>query len=210
MKRAIAPATAMVAWAAVLVQLVMSVRHGLATGDSFPRAVIDYFSYFTVLTNILVALVLTVPWVAPESLAGRWLAGPHVTAMTASAIIIVGLTYHFVLSGDYRPAGIEYATDIGLHYIVPTLFTLYWVLVAPKSGLRYAHLPYFAIYPCGYLTFLVARGAMVGEYPYFFVDVNTLGFPVAARNAFGLVMIYLVVAALLLLVTSKHRASEDP
>lgn len=208
MKRAIVPATAVVAWTAVLVQMVLSVQHGLARGESFLHATVDYFAYFTVLTNVLVALVLTVPWLAPESPMGRWLARPHMTAMTATAIIIVGLTYHFLLSGAYHPVGVEYATDLGMHYLVPTAFTLYWVLFAPKAGLRYSHLPYFAIYPFAYLTFLTARGAMVGEYPYFFVDVNTLGFTIAARNALGLVMIYFVIAALLLLITSKHRAEE--
>jgi energy-converting hydrogenase Eha subunit A len=209
MKRAIAPATAIVAWAAVLVQMVLSIQNSMARGDSFLHATVDYFAYFTVLTNVLVALVLTVPWLAPESPLGKWLARPHMTAMTATAIIIVGLTYHFLLSGSYDPVGIEYATDLGMHYLVPTLFTLYWVLAAPKAGLSYSHLPYFAIYPFGYLAFLVARGAVVSEYPYFFVDVNTLGFAVAARNAMGLVLIYFMIAALLLLITTKHRVKED-
>lgn len=208
MKRAIAPATAVVAWAAVLVQLVLSIQHSMARGDSFLHATVDYFAYFTVLTNVLVALVLTVPWLAPESPMGRWLARPHMTAMTATAIIIVGLTYHFLLSGAYNPVGIEYATDLGMHYLVPTLFTLYWVLAAPKAGLSYSHLPFFAIYPFAYLAFLVVRGAVVSEYPYFFVDVNTLGFAVAARNAMGLVLLYFMIAALLLLITTKHRVKE--
>ncbi len=208
MKRAIAPATAFLAWAAVLVQMVLSIRNGMARGESLLHATVDYFAYFTVLTNTLVALVLTVPWLAPGSPAGRFLARPHMTAMTATAIIIVGLTYHFVLSGAYHPVGVEYATDLGMHYLVPTLFTLHWVLFAPKAGLRYSHLPTFAVYPLAYLVFLAGRGALVGEYPYFFVDVNTLGFAVAARNAMGLLMIYFMVAALLLLVTSRHRVEE--
>lgn len=209
MKRAIAPATAAVAWTSVLVQMVLSVQHSMARGDSLLHATVDYFAYFTVLTNVLVALVLTVPWLAPESPAGKWLAQPHMTAMTATAIIIVGVTYHVLLSGDYDPVGVEYATDLGMHYLVPTFFTLHWVLAAPKAGLRYAHLPYFAVYPFAYLAFLTARGAIVSEYPYYFVDVNTLGLAVAARNAFGLVMIYFMVAALLLLITTKHRATEN-
>ena len=61
MKRAIAPVTAAIAWTAVLVQMVYSVLNALAIGDSFLMGLVDYFSYFTVLTNTLVALVLTVP-----------------------------------------------------------------------------------------------------------------------------------------------------
>ncbi len=209
MPRLLRSLTAVIAWAAVLVQMVMSIRHGLAAGDSFARATIDYFSYFTVTTNTLVALVLTVPWLAPESPAATWLARPHMTAMTCAAIIVVGLAYHVLLSSINHPTGIEYVTDLGLHYIVPTLFTLHWVLAAPKAGLRFAHLPWFAVYPTAYFLYLVARGAMVGEYPYFFVDVNTIGLGGAARNAAGILAFYLVVGAFLLLVTSKQRAVEQ-
>lgn len=59
--RGLAPATASIAWTAVLVQMVYSVLDALAIGDSFLMGLVDYFSYFTVLTNTLVALVLTVP-----------------------------------------------------------------------------------------------------------------------------------------------------
>lgn len=209
MPRLLRPLTAAIAWAAVLVQMVMSIQHGLATGDSFARATIDYFSYFTVTTNTLVALVLTVPWLAPESPVGKWLARPHMTAMTCAAIIVVGLAYHVLLSSINHPTGIEYVTDLGLHYIVPTLFTLHWVLAAPKAGLRYGHLPSFAIYPTVYFLYLVARGAMVGEYPYFFVDVNSIGLGGAARNAAGILAFYLAVGAFLLLVTSKQRTVKQ-
>ena len=206
MKRAIAPATAAIAWAAVLVQMVFSVRHSLAAGEGFVMGLTDYFSYFTVLTNTLVALVLTVPLVSPESPAARWLAHPRVSGMSAAAIIVVGLAYHFLLSAINNPVGVEYVTDLGLHYIVPTLFTLHWVLHAPKAGLRFSHIPAFGIYPTVYFLYLMARGAVVGKYPYFFVDANPLGLAVAARNAFAILMFYFAVAGVLLTVTARQRA----
>ena len=180
MKRVIAPATAAIAWTAVLVQLVYSVLNSLSNGDTLLVGLTDYCSYFTVLTNTLVALVLTVPMFAPASPAARWLAHPRVSAMTASAIIVVGLAYHFLLSTINNPVGVEYATDLGLHYFVPTLFTLYWVLHAPKAGLRFAHVPAFGLYPAAYFAYLMVRGAMIGRYPYFFVDANTIGLAAAA------------------------------
>ncbi len=206
MKRVIAPTTAAIAWTAVLVQMIYSLMHALDRGDSFAVGLADYFSYFTVLTNTLVALVLTVPYLAPSSPAGRWLAHPRVSAMTASAIIVVGLAYHFLLGAINNPVGVEYVTDLGLHYIVPTLFTLHWVLHAPKAGLRYAHVPAFGIYPAAYFGYLMLRGAMVGKYPYFFVDASTIGYTAAARNAAAILVFYFLVASLLLLITARQRA----
>lgn len=206
MKRALAPTTAAIAWTAVLVQMVYSLLHALERGDSFAVGLADYFSYFTVLTNTLVALVLTVPLFAPRSPAARWLAHPRVSAMAASAIIVVGLAYHFLLSAINNPVGVEYVTDLGLHYVVPTLFTLHWVLHAPKAGLRFAHVPAFGIYPAAYFAYLMLRGAMIGKYPYFFVDANTIGFAAAARNAGAVLTFYFLVASLLMLITARQRA----
>jgi hypothetical protein len=206
MKKAIAPTTALIAWTAVLVQMVFSVRHSLAIGEGFVMGLTDYFSYFTVLTNTLVALVLTVPTLAPESRLGRWLAHPGVSAMTAAAIVVVGIAYHVLLSGAYDPVGVEYVTDLGLHYVVPTLFPLYWVLHAPKAGLRFAHLPWFGIYPTAYFAYLMLRGAVIGKYPYFFVDAGTLGLATAARNAAGILTFYFLVASALMLITARQRA----
>lgn len=206
-RRSFAAITAIIAWTAVLVQMAYSVLNSLATGESFLMGVVDYFSYFTVLTNTLVALVLTVPMLRPGGRLGRWLAHPGVTAMTAAAIVVVGIAYHVLLSGAYDPVGVEYVTDLGLHYIVPTLFTLYWVLHAPKTGLRFSHVPAFGIYPALYFIYLMLRGSVVGKYPYFFVDANTLGYAVAARNAFAILLFYFAVAAVLLTVTARQRAA---
>ena len=52
---------------------------------------------------LVLALVLTVPIFAPASPAARWLAHPRVSAMTASAIIVVGLAYHVLLSAINNP-----------------------------------------------------------------------------------------------------------
>ena len=82
-------ATALVAWVCVLVQLVYSVRNGLARGESVPRALANYFAYFTILTNLLVALVLTLPALAPGRRVGRAFADLRVT-WTAAAAILVG------------------------------------------------------------------------------------------------------------------------
>lgn len=209
MHKKLAPVIALIAWASVLVQMGYSIAHGLARGDSFLHATIDYFSYFTVTTNTLCALVLTVPWLAPQSPAGKWLARPHMNAIAAGAIIVVGLAYHFLLSAINNPVGVEYVTDLGLHYVVPTLFTLHWMVAAPKQGLRFKHLPMFGIYPFAYFAWIVVRGQVMGEYPYFFVDVADLGLLTATRNAAGILLFYFTVLAVLFAVTARQRATEQ-
>lgn len=207
MKRMLAPATAVTSWTAVLVQLYLSLDRALSDGDGLLLGLANYLGYFTILTNILVACVVTVPLLAPQSPAGKRLADPRVSGMTAAAIIVVGIAYHVLLRGTWEPQGVDLFSDTLLHYVVPTLFALYWIVAAPKAGLRFAHLPVMAIYPFAYFIYIVLRGELLGKYPYFFVDVASIGLLASARNAFGILVFYFAVATVLLLVTSRQRAS---
>ena len=69
--------TAAIAWAAVLVQLVFSIRNGVARGESFARALADYLAYFTILTNLLVAPRRPTPQQTLSATSGPLCALPH-------------------------------------------------------------------------------------------------------------------------------------
>ena len=78
-----------VAWFALAVQLYISIQLNLARGGSVAFGVWMYFAFFTVTTNLLVALTLTVPAIAPSTRLGRFLARPSsITGATASIIIV--------------------------------------------------------------------------------------------------------------------------
>jgi hypothetical protein len=198
--------TAAIAWAAVLVQLVYSIRNGVARGESVARALADYLAYFTILTNLLVALVLTVPLVAPQSAVARFFAHLHVTWTAAAAILVVGLAYHFLLSSIHHPVGMEVVTNLGLHYLVPPLYAVYWVMSTDVTGAPLApRALHLSAYPTAYFAMVVGRGEVVGVYPYFFVDVSTLGLMGAFRNACGILVFYLAVAWILRVIATRVR-----
>ena len=58
-KRALIVTTASLAWFALLLQLLLTIRTSLSNGMSIIAAIAMYFSFFTITTNLLVALVLT-------------------------------------------------------------------------------------------------------------------------------------------------------
>ena len=76
--RAFPALLAAVAWFAVLLQLWLSVRQGFASGKSLAGALVVFFGYFTVLTNIFVALVATAGAFSRNSAAPHWLYRPSV------------------------------------------------------------------------------------------------------------------------------------
>ena len=57
-------------WFAIILQysLIASTR----SGPDLVAWTINYFSFFTTIGNILVALAMTLPWLAPRLRLGRW------------------------------------------------------------------------------------------------------------------------------------------
>lgn len=191
---------ATVAWCGVLLQLYLSLRLSLANGKTVVEGLIIYFGYFTILTNILVAVVLTLPVVVPASWAGRFFNRPGVRTATAAAITGVGLVYFLLLRKVWNPEGWQLAADLVLHYLTPILFLAYWWISVPKQGLRWSQVGAWMSYPLGYLAYMLIRGELTGLYPYPFLDVGSLGYGRTLTNGLGMLAGFALASLLLLLV----------
>ena len=174
-------------WFAIITQ------YSLMASNAGPHLVartINYFSYFTIITNILVALAMTLPWLAPRSRAGRFFVLPAVRTAIAAYIIVVAVVYHTMLSRLYHPQGWRLVCDIILHYMVPPLFVLDWALFVDKRDLSWRlTLPSFVL-PVIYLLWTAVHGAVAGFYPYPFMNVNRIGYEQVVMNVGGLVLAF--------------------
>lgn len=206
--RAFTAIAAVVAWVAVVLQFVLSTQLAMSNGKSFAEGVFIYFGFFTVLTNILVALALSCPLMGPASFIGRFFACPVVATTVAAGITVVGVAYFFLLRNVWDPQGWQLVADVMLHYITPLLFLAYWWLVVPKERLVWSDIPKCMVYPLGYIVFAFVRGAISGLYPYHFIDVTVLGYGVAIANAGGVLLGFVVVAALLVGVARIKRTTS--
>jgi hypothetical protein len=191
---------AIVAWCGLLLQLYLSLSLTTANGKTIVEGLIIYFAYFTILTNLLVALVLTVPLLAPASRAGRFFTRPGVATATAAAITVVGLAYFLLLRKTWNPQGWQLAADEILHYLTPILFLVYWWISVPKQGLRWSQVGAWMSYPIGYLVYMLIRGELTGHYPYYFVDVSKIGYARTLTNALGILAGFVLMSLLLVLV----------
>ena len=180
---------ACLAWFSVLLQLVLSVQLAIANGKPAVQGLVAYFGFFTVLTNLFVALVLTLPALAARTPAGRFFARPPVQACAATSIVLVGLAYHVLLRHVWDPEGWQWVADVLLHYVMPVLFCLHWLWAGVgKLGLRWWAPLAASVYPLVYLAYALARGLWVDSYPYPFIDVKVLGYATVLRNALGLLV----------------------
>ncbi|MGH9756247.1 MAG: Pr6Pr family membrane protein, partial [Candidatus Acidiferrales bacterium] len=206
-KRTLMSVIAACAWLALLLQLLLMIRDAHAAGTSIATAVWNYFSFFTILTNLLVASSLTLSLCAPESRRARFFSRPAAVAGTAIYITLVGATYALLLRAIYNPQGSSKFADTLLHDFVPIAYVAYWLIFASKRGLRWRHAFLWLIYPGVYAVYIFVRGHLTGWYPYPFINSRTLGFSHALANA--AIIGAIVLAAGLLVVAASRQYSAN-
>jgi hypothetical protein len=232
MPRALIALVAALAWLTVGTQFILSIRTGVANGSGVVGGIVSYFGYFTLLTNILCAAILTAHAGAdsgahagadsgahagadsgahagarrgervtgsgsePHAL-GAFLRLPAVASTAATAIIIVGVVYHLLLAALWNPQGIDLVVDTMLHTVLPILFVLFWWQTVPRGAITLQEIPRWASYPAGYAIYAFVRGEIIGEYPYPFIDVASIGYGAALRNSVAVAVVFLALAAVL-------------
>src|SRR5579871_1958442 len=122
----------LLAWAGLAIQFYLSLRLSLANGRSVVGAVAFFFSFFTVLTNFLIAAGTTFAFVAPRSLTGSYFSRSEVQTATAIYIAVVGVVYTLVLRELWNPTGAQKLADLLLHDLVPLLYVAWWTVFVPK------------------------------------------------------------------------------
>jgi len=187
-----------ITWAALAMRLGLALQAAHADGRSITAGLMTYFGYFTIWTNLFVALVLTITLGAGRRRWQRFFAHPQTLGCVATSTILVGLGYHFLLSEIWNPKGLQWLTDLLLHYVVPPGFCIYWFQVAPKSPLPWWSPVAWSLYPFFYFCYALLRGSFLGTYPYPFIDVTSIGFLSATRNAFALLIMFAIFGGILL------------
>jgi hypothetical protein len=199
-RRCFVAVAALLGWAGLSIQLYLILYSRWSIEASLLGGLMSFFSFFTVLSNTLVATVLTCEWTSRPSAMRRWFLQPWVTSAVAVSIAVVGLTYSALLRHLWHPEGWQFLADELLHDVMPVLFLGYWWWCVPKGTLRLRHIGLWVIYPLLYFAYSLLRGHELAVYPYPFIDVDKLGYPQVFLNAAGLlagfVLISLVVIGL--------------
>ncbi|KJZ41398.1 MULTISPECIES: Pr6Pr family membrane protein [Pseudomonas] len=193
-RRRFVAVAAVLGWLGLSIQLYLILYSRWSLEASLIGGLVSFFSYFTVLTNTLVATVLTCEWTSRESAARRWFLQPWVSSAIVVSIAVVGLAYSLLLRHLWHPEGWQFLADELMHDIMPLLFLGYWWLCVPKGTLRLRHIALWLIYPLVYFVSVLWRGHVLAVYPYPFVDVDKLGYPQVFLNAGGLLVGFVVIA----------------
>lgn len=175
--RCAAALIAFAAWAGLAIQWQAS----MAVTGSAGAALWAMLRYFTILTNLLVAIHFTA--VAAGS---RRAARPFPLGGTTLAILLVGIVYFLLLRGLLELSAGAKLADLLLHMVTPALVPLWWLAFAPRGGLRMRDPLLWALLPLAYFPYALLRAASDGRYPYPFVDVAALGWSRVLLNAIAI------------------------
>ncbi|MEO5923207.1 MAG: Pr6Pr family membrane protein [Bryobacteraceae bacterium] len=161
------------AWVGLAVQLSFS----YATTGSLWLAAWAMLGFFTILTNLLVAVVFT-------SIALDRMPSPGALAGTMLSILLVGIINALLLWGALELSGGSALVDKLLHVATPILVPIYWACFTPKGQLTRKYPLIWSIYPLVYLAYAMLRGLATGRFAYPFINALELGWQRTAINVF--------------------------
>ncbi|MBU1306294.1 MAG: Pr6Pr family membrane protein [Alphaproteobacteria bacterium] len=182
---------------ALLLQAAITFSLRLAAGHDLLDAVIFFFTYFTILTNLMLVLIYLselVRWPVLD-----WWRRPVTRGMMTGAIILVAVFYHVLLAGLWAPQGWAKLADIALHYVTPILYVVWWAAFQPKGQLRFGDIPMMLLPIFVWLAWAMLRGAVVGEYPYPILEADKLGYGAVALNCLVVLIALIVLFGLVIL-----------
>lgn len=158
--RIVAAITALVGWAGLVLQYVIfaeRVGPALATWR--------YIGFFTVLSNLCISCIAT----AIAFGRSNRLTSAKARLMGLTAIVTVGFVYSLLLRSLWNPTGLQKLADAALHDWTPLLFLILWALT-PHGDLTWRDMKWALTPPALYLCYAMARGAVDGWYPYYFLN----------------------------------------
>ena len=166
--RTAAAVLALINWGALALQLYLLLAANNAQGIPITLTLTNFFSFFTILSNLLVAVVLTRIILGAEQ--------PGLEAAAAVYISVVGIGYSLLLRHIWDPQGLQKLADVLLHDVVPLLYVLCWfVFWGRRRALPWKSAFVWLIWPAIYLAYSMVRGSITGWYPYHFLDPAQAG-----------------------------------
>ncbi len=152
---------------AVGIQLGIHIGHGFS--------VLNFFSYFTNLSNIFAAVVLVVESVL--SWRGKDL-GPAWALLRCISVVcmaLVGIVFSALLR-DVDLGSLLPWINTWLHYVMPVAIVADWLITPPRHPIAYKRVLVAIAFPLAYLAYSLIRGAAITWYAYPFLNPSVGGY----------------------------------
>lgn len=175
--RVLAGVIALAAWMGLLAQFLAT----LGLKGNLPETLWVLLRYFTVITNLILAVVFT-----GVAAGRRGFSEPTLLGGATLAILLVGVVYGLLLRDLVELSGGAKLADLLLHHLTPILAPLFWLAYAPKGNLQLRDPLVWVLFPLIYFIYALVRGLSGDLYAYPFMDAGHIGWLRTILN--GLIM----------------------
>ncbi len=170
-------------------------------------SLINFFSYFTNLSNIFAAVILLL---GALSLIKRREPTVNEDIIRGTAVVsmaLVGIVFGILLR-DADLGSLLPWVNIVLHFIMPVIVVADWLYQPPKARLVFTQVWLWLVFPALYLAYSLIRGAAVGFYAYPFLNpAKSRGYSGVALYCTAILLTFLLCCWLLLIVGNKRKRS---
>ena len=187
-------------WFAIITQFVLMLQNEQA---AIPEIIIRFFSFFTILTNLLVVLFFTYKTFNPSIKTFKIFDQKGALTAITTFILIVGIVYQLVLRGLWEPKGLQRIVDEFLHAVIPIYVLIYWIRFSKKEKITFREVTVWLLYPVVYLIFILIRGHFSNHYPYPFVNVSVIGYTQALMNSLLITLFSMSIMGILIFIGRK-------
>lgn len=171
----------------ILLQFIVMMQHSKLP---LVEAVVRFFSYFTILSNLIVVIYFSMQ-ILQKNQPNHFFLLSETSLSVTVYIMVVGLIYQVILSKLYHPQGLNLLANNIIHGFTPIATFVFWLIYESKRKIRFATILYWLIYPLIYLVYTLFRGSIIQFYPYPFVDVIKFGMQQVLINSFFVMLLFL-------------------
>jgi hypothetical protein len=162
----------------------------------------NFFGYFTIQSNIIIALAFALTLVSAFRSKREPLRLSVFRGAATVYIATTGVVYNTLLTGVAVENTVPWSNEI-LHRWIPLYAVLDWLLFSDRGRLVMRHVWWFLIYPAVWLVVVLIRGATDGWVPYPFLDPS-LGYGVVTLYCIG-VAVFIGLMGVLVVGMSRLR-----
>jgi len=191
-RRVLLVINALVAWVAVTISFTLNatgyyldqpadsptILGGVPGGqDTVLERLLDWSTYFTILSNVTVAVVVTMLLIRPSFFTRSDSTGRAWRALRVDSvmmIVVTAIVFNLLLATGGK-TGWDAVSNSMVHIINPTVTALVWLLAGPRGLIRWSTIWAALILPILWAAYALIRGTVIGAYPYPFLDVATKG-----------------------------------
>ena len=189
MKKRLILTLAILGWLTITIRLYLKI---IESNFTALESTVQFFSYFTILTNMLFAIYCTKQLFNTNPQKSSIFDKPEALTALTAFILIVGVVYHIALKPLWKPEGLTMVISEIHHTIVPSGALVLWIITIRESVVRLKYLLKWLLYPIGYITFILIRGSFSNFYPYPFLDVQSLGIQNVLINSLFFITVMII------------------